>query len=172
MCHTHTLLTHTPSVNAHPGVVYIVDCCFVKQRACNPVTGLESLLIHTLPLIHTPSVNAQPGVVYVVDSCFVKQRVYNPVTGLESLLIHILPLIHKPLLDTHTGVVYVVDCCFVKQRAYNPVTGLESLLVAPLAKASAVQRAGRAGRVRAGHCFRLCTQQDYEEKLPQVGVSL
>ncbi|KAG2447032.1 hypothetical protein HYH02_008184 [Chlamydomonas schloesseri] len=70
---------------------------------------------------------------------------------------------------TLEGVVYVVDCCFVKQRAYNPLTGLESLLVAPLSQASAAQRAGRAGRVRAGHCFRLCREQDFAQ-LPKVTV--
>ncbi|KAG2488343.1 hypothetical protein HYH03_013033 [Edaphochlamys debaryana] len=70
---------------------------------------------------------------------------------------------------TLEGVVYVVDCCFVKQRAYNPLTGLESLLVAPLSQASAAQRAGRAGRVRAGHCFRLCTEEAFAS-LPKVTV--
>lgn len=27
------------------GVVYVVDCCYVKQRAYNPLVGLESLLV-------------------------------------------------------------------------------------------------------------------------------
>lgn len=27
------------------GIVYVVDCCFVKQRAYNPMVGLESLLV-------------------------------------------------------------------------------------------------------------------------------
>ncbi|KAG2432191.1 hypothetical protein HXX76_009111 [Chlamydomonas incerta] len=70
---------------------------------------------------------------------------------------------------TLEGVVYVVDCCFVKQRAYNPLTGLESLLVAPVSQASAAQRAGRAGRVRAGHCFRLCREEVFAQ-LPKVTV--
>ncbi|KAK9901246.1 hypothetical protein WJX75_002237 [Coccomyxa subellipsoidea] len=62
---------------------------------------------------------------------------------------------------TIDGVVFVIDCCHAKQAAYNPLTGLESLLVAPVSKASAAQRAGRAGRVRPGHCFRLCTEADF-----------
>ena len=27
------------------GIVYVVDCCFVKQRAYNPLLGLEALLV-------------------------------------------------------------------------------------------------------------------------------
>jgi hypothetical protein len=27
------------------GIVYVVDCCYVKQRAYNPLVGLESLLV-------------------------------------------------------------------------------------------------------------------------------
>lgn len=38
--------------------------------------------------------------------------------------------------------------------------------MAPISKASAAQRAGRAGRVRPGHCFRLCTEADFQEKMP------
>ncbi|EIE20207.1 putative DEAH [Coccomyxa subellipsoidea C-169] len=63
---------------------------------------------------------------------------------------------------TIDGVVYVIDCCHSKQASYNPLTGLESLLVAPVSKASASQRAGRAGRMRPGHCFRLCTEADFQ----------
>lgn len=71
---------------------------------------------------------------------------------------------------TIEGIVYVVDCCFVKQRAYNPIVGLESLLVAPTSKASCMQRAGRAGRVRPGHAFRLCTEESWQQLLPEASV--
>ncbi len=58
---------------------------------------------------------------------------------------------------TINGMVFVIDCAFVKLRAYNPRTAIESLIVTPISKASACQRAGRAGRNRAGKCFRLYT---------------
>lgn len=58
---------------------------------------------------------------------------------------------------TINGVVFVIDCAFVKLRAYNPRTAIESLVVTPISKASASQRAGRAGRNRPGKCFRLYT---------------
>lgn len=46
--------------------------------------------------------------------------------------------------------------------------GLESLVTVPCSKASANQRAGRAGRVRAGHCFRLYTRSSFEQEMPGV----
>ncbi|KAK3943500.1 P-loop containing nucleoside triphosphate hydrolase protein [Diplogelasinospora grovesii] len=60
---------------------------------------------------------------------------------------------------TIDGIVYVVDCGFVKLRAYNPRTGIETLTATPVSKASAAQRAGRAGRTRPGKCFRLYTEE-------------
>ena len=51
---------------------------------------------------------------------------------------------------TIDGVVYVVDTGFAKQKVYNPRIRVESLLVGPISKASAKQRAGRAGRTRPG----------------------
>uniref|UniRef100_A0A8C5CLJ4 DEAH-box helicase 35 n=1 Tax=Gadus morhua TaxID=8049 RepID=A0A8C5CLJ4_GADMO len=70
---------------------------------------------------------------------------------------------------TINGIVFVIDCAFVKLRAYNPSTAIESLVVSPISKASASQRAGRAGRNRSGKCFRLYTEEDYE-KLPASTV--
>ncbi|XP_065064224.1 probable ATP-dependent RNA helicase DHX35 [Rhopilema esculentum] len=62
---------------------------------------------------------------------------------------------------TINGIVYVVDSGFVKLKAYNATSGIESLVVVPLSKASAEQRAGRAGRVRAGKAYRLYTEDSY-----------
>ena len=42
---------------------------------------------------------------------------------------------------------------------------VESLLVSPISKASAKQRAGRAGRTRPGKCFRLYTEASYNDEL-------
>ncbi|KAG6034447.1 hypothetical protein E4U41_006531 [Claviceps citrina] len=69
---------------------------------------------------------------------------------------------------TIDGIVYVVDCGFVKLRAYNPKTGIETLGVTEISKASASQRAGRAGRTKPGKCFRLYTEQSYKESLPEA----
>ncbi|GFS16134.1 DEAH (Asp-Glu-Ala-His) box polypeptide 35 [Elysia marginata] len=70
---------------------------------------------------------------------------------------------------TIPGVCYIVDAGFVKLKAYNSKSGIESLVVVPISQASANQRAGRAGRVRAGKAFRLYTEEDFE-KLPSSTV--
>ena len=62
---------------------------------------------------------------------------------------------------TINGIVYVVDCGFVKLRSFNPGTKIDTLTPYPTSKASATQRAGRAGRTQPGKCFRLYTQQAY-----------
>ena len=55
---------------------------------------------------------------------------------------------------TIDGIVYVIDPGFAKQKVYNPRIRVESLLVSPISRASAHQRAGRAGRTQPGKCFR------------------
>ncbi|KAM5444037.1 DEAH-box ATP-dependent RNA helicase prp43 [Microsporum ferrugineum] len=66
---------------------------------------------------------------------------------------------------TIDGIVYVVDPGFSKQKVYNPRIRVESLLVSPISKASAQQRAGRAGRTRPGKCFRLYTETAFKKEL-------
>ncbi|KAK9696948.1 hypothetical protein RND81_08G006300 [Saponaria officinalis] len=70
---------------------------------------------------------------------------------------------------TIDGIVYVIDPGFAKQKVYNPRVRVESLLVSPISKASAHQRAGRAGRTQPGKCFRLYTEKSFNNDLvPQT----
>ncbi|KAL1242429.1 ATP-dependent RNA helicase [Trichinella spiralis] len=58
---------------------------------------------------------------------------------------------------------------FSKQKVYNPRIRVESLLISPISQASAMQRAGRAGRTRPGKCFRLYTEKAFQEDMiPQT----
>merc|ERR1719259_729426 len=68
---------------------------------------------------------------------------------------------------TIDNIVYVIDPGFCKQNTFNPRTGMESLIVVPCSKASANQRAGRAGRVMPGKCFRLYTKWAYQHELEE-----
>ncbi|XP_028745057.1 probable ATP-dependent RNA helicase DHX35 isoform X1 [Peromyscus leucopus] len=70
---------------------------------------------------------------------------------------------------TISGIVYVIDCGFMKLRAYNPRTAIECLVVVPVSQASANQRAGRGGRNRSGKCYRLYTEEAFDQ-LPQSTV--
>lgn len=63
---------------------------------------------------------------------------------------------------TIEGIVYVIDSGFVKLRAFNPLTNIEILTAVPISKASATQRAGRAGRTKPGKCYRLYTEASFD----------
>lgn len=66
---------------------------------------------------------------------------------------------------TIDGIVYVIDPGFSKQKVFNPRIRVESLLVSPISRASAQQRSGRAGRTRAGKCFRLYPERVFLNEL-------
>ncbi|CDJ46354.1 pre-mRNA splicing factor RNA helicase, putative [Eimeria brunetti] len=71
---------------------------------------------------------------------------------------------------TLEGVVYVVDCGFCRENQYSAKTGMDALVTVPCSKAAANQRSGRAGRVRAGHCFRLYTRYSFEKEMEDANV--
>ena len=66
---------------------------------------------------------------------------------------------------TIDDVTYVVDPGFVKESSYDPRTGMDSLVVVPISQAAARQRAGRAGRVGPGKCFRLYTEAAFQSEM-------
>ncbi|KAK3238959.1 hypothetical protein CYMTET_51072, partial [Cymbomonas tetramitiformis] len=63
---------------------------------------------------------------------------------------------------TIDDVVFVVDSGLVKEKCWSPGRAASSLLVTPVSQASAIQRRGRAGRVRAGKCFHLLGAARFE----------
>lgn len=67
---------------------------------------------------------------------------------------------------------YVVDSGYVKVKAYDIEKGVEKMIVVPCGKSSAIQRAGRAGRVFDGECFRIYTESAYvkmpDKVLPEL----
>lgn len=62
---------------------------------------------------------------------------------------------------------YVIDCGRSKERKYDLISGVQSYQVSWISKASASQRAGRAGRTGPGHCYRLYSSAVYEDHLTQ-----
>jgi ATP-dependent helicase HrpB len=59
---------------------------------------------------------------------------------------------------TLPGVRAVIDSGLAREPRYDPNSGFSRLDVVPIAQASADQRAGRAGRVAEGWCYRLWPQ--------------
>jgi len=73
---------------------------------------------------------------------------------------------------TVQGVTAVVDSGLARIAEHSPWTGRQSLAVRPIARASAVQRAGRAGRIEPGQVLRLYTEASFrarpEQERPEV----
>ncbi|MEY4545677.1 MAG: hypothetical protein RL685_1872 [Pseudomonadota bacterium] len=73
---------------------------------------------------------------------------------------------------TVEGVTAVVDSGLARIAEHSPWTGRQSLAVRPVARASALQRAGRAGRTAPGRVLRLYTEASFlgraEQEKPEV----
>jgi ATP-dependent helicase HrpB len=65
---------------------------------------------------------------------------------------------------TIEGVVAVVDSGLARIASHSPWTGLPTLTVDRISQASAIQRAGRAGRTRPGRALRLYTRHDLDSR--------
>ncbi|KAJ5896036.1 ATP-dependent RNA helicase DHR1 [Penicillium subrubescens] len=63
---------------------------------------------------------------------------------------------------TIPGIKYVFDCGRSKEKQYDLSTGVQNFQIGWISKASANQRAGRAGRTGPGHCYRLYSSAVYE----------
>ncbi|CAM9885417.1 unnamed protein product, partial [Discosporangium mesarthrocarpum] len=66
---------------------------------------------------------------------------------------------------TIPGVAYVVDCGREKRRVVQRESGISTFEVGWISRASADQRAGRAGRTGPGHCYRLYSSALYSQQL-------
>ena len=84
---------------------------------------------------------------------------------------------------TIPGIRYVFDCGRAKAKKYDRTNGVQTFEIGWISKASASQRAGRAGRTAPGHCYRLYSsavyERDFEEhaepeilRMPVEGVVL
>jgi ATP-dependent helicase HrpB len=67
---------------------------------------------------------------------------------------------------TIDGVVAVIDSGLARVARHSPWSGLPALQIEPISRASAAQRAGRAGRTRPGRTIRLYTRHDHDTRRP------
>jgi ATP-dependent helicase HrpB len=65
---------------------------------------------------------------------------------------------------TIEGIAAVIDSGLARVASHAPWSGLPTLRLSPISRASAAQRAGRAGRTRAGRCLRLYTRGDHDAR--------
>lgn len=71
---------------------------------------------------------------------------------------------------TIPNIKYVIDTGKTKVKLYDKVTGVTSYAVTWTSKASADQRAGRAGRLGPGHCYRLYSSAVFNDTFQEFSV--
>ena len=73
---------------------------------------------------------------------------------------------------TIDGVRLVIDAGLARVGRFDPYRGINTLLIEKISRASADQRAGRAGRTAPGRCLRLWTEAEHRDRpaqeLPEV----
>ena len=68
---------------------------------------------------------------------------------------------------TIDGVTGVIDSGLARMAAFDPRRGINTLLIEKISRASADQRAGRAGRTAPGICLRLWTEREHQRRIPR-----
>ncbi|MDX2166073.1 MAG: helicase-related protein, partial [Deltaproteobacteria bacterium] len=68
---------------------------------------------------------------------------------------------------TVEGVTAVIDSGLARVAEYDARRGVNALRLAPISRAAAEQRAGRAGRTAPGRCVRLWTAAEHADRLPR-----
>jgi pre-mRNA-splicing factor ATP-dependent RNA helicase DHX16 len=133
------------------------------------LTGQEEIeLAHEALLSRTRGLGSKIGELIILDiyaalPSDLQAKIFDPTPEGSRKVILATNIAETSL--TIDGIMYVIDCGFCKQNSFNPRTGMESLIVTPVSKASANQRAGRAGRVGPGKCFRLYTAWSFQHEM-------
>ena len=73
---------------------------------------------------------------------------------------------------TIDGINCVIDSGMERTLQYNPSSGMNRLITQTISQDSAIQRAGRAGRLSAGNCYRLWTEQQQQRLLKHSSAEI
>lgn len=73
---------------------------------------------------------------------------------------------------TIEGVQVVIDSGLERVACFDPASGMTRLHTQRIAKSSATQRAGRAGRLQAGHCYRLWSEAQHDSLPEQASAQI
>lgn len=63
---------------------------------------------------------------------------------------------------TIEGITVVIDSGLERLAQFNAKTQMNELITVKASQASCIQRTGRAGRLQAGHCYRLFSEDDFK----------
>ncbi|VFQ78564.1 unnamed protein product [Cuscuta campestris] len=128
------------------------------KAAFDALSAKKALVSNTASETNTRSVPPCVGPMcvlplYAMLPASAQLRVFEEVKEGERLVVVATNVAETSL--TIPGIKYVVDTGREKVKKYNLSNGMEMFEVQWISKASASQRAGRAGRTGPGHCYRL-----------------
>uniref|UniRef100_K3W5Y1 RNA helicase n=1 Tax=Globisporangium ultimum (strain ATCC 200006 / CBS 805.95 / DAOM BR144) TaxID=431595 RepID=K3W5Y1_GLOUD len=97
-----------------------------------------------------------------------QMRVFDPPPEKHRLIVVATNVAETSL--TIPGIKYVVDAGRTKERVFDLNNGISSFDIQWISKASADQRAGRAGRTGPGHCYRLYSSAVYDTEFAKFSA--
>ncbi|NQZ09467.1 MAG: ATP-dependent helicase HrpB [Algicola sp.] len=92
-----------------------------------------------------------------------QQAAINPCIGDERKIVLATNIAETSL--TIDGIRLVIDSGLKRHASFNPKNGVTKLQTTTIAKSSAIQRAGRAGRLMPGICYRLDSAEIFERRM-------
>ncbi|XP_026111212.1 pre-mRNA-splicing factor ATP-dependent RNA helicase DHX16-like [Carassius auratus] len=128
-------------------------CCELLQERCRRLGSKISELL-VLPI-------------YASLPSDMQDKIFNPLRLEHSKFVVATNIAETSL--TIDSIIYVIDPGFWKLKSYNART-MESLIVNPCSRVTGASRAGRAGRVAAGKCFRLYTAWAFKHEMEDTTV--
>jgi len=95
-----------------------------------------------------------------------QQAAINPIAKGQRKIVLATNIAETSL--TIDGISVVIDSGLERRVSFSPRSGVSRLQTRRISQASATQRAGRAGRLQIGHCYRLWREEDQSRLDAQI----